>query len=222
MKHFLPLLILLGASAPSFAQTTHQVSVAPGGTFTFSPKNLVIQRGDTVQWNWVSGIHNVNSADGYFRSGAPVAPPMTYSLLFDDAFLNASPISSNRYEYHCELHSGFGMAGSVTVLTSGRPVLTITDPSPGNTVTITVDDATPNGSVIVGYSTHGAGPMSTGFGTALLTPPILRLPTVSAGATGSARLTLTVPGTTPPGLTIWTQALDVAAGVLSNGARVIV
>ena len=104
----------------------------------------------------------------------------------------------------------------------GRPVLTITDPAPGAQTTITVDGATPNGSVVVAYSTNGAGPTNTPFGVALLTPPIKRLPPMQADALGSARTTLNVPSGTPPGLTIWTQALDAGAASFTNGARVIV
>ena len=204
------------------AQVTHQVSVGPNFLSTFNPKHLVIQVGDSVQWNWVSGTHNVSSQDGYFSSGAPVAPPNTFTLTFDQAFLDASPISGNRYEYQCDLHFFAGMTGSVTVQTPGRPVLTITDPTPGAQTTITVDGATPNGNVVVAYSTNGAGPTNTPFGVALLTPPIKRLPPVQADALGSARMTLNVPAGTPPGLTIWTQALDAGAALFTNGARVIV
>ena len=222
MHQLFSILFLTAAAAPLSAQVTHQVDVGPGGLPNFSPQHLVVNVGDKINWVWMTGVHNVDSTDGYFLSGAPVAPPFSYALLVDQAFLNSSPISSNRYEYQCDLHGGIGMTGSFTVLTPGRPVLTITDPSPGATVTITVDDVTPLSNVVVAYSLHGGGPINSPFGTALLTPPIKQLPTVTSGSNGSVRFSLTVPTSTPPGLTIWNQALDVAAGVLSNGARVIV
>lgn len=215
-------IFLAGAAAPLSAQVTHHVDVGPNFLAAFSPKNIVIQVGDTVQWDWVSGVHNVHSTDGYFLSGAPVAPPMSFSVTFDAAFLAGAPISSNRYEYQCDVHAALGMTGSVTVQTPGKPVLTVTDPAPGATVTITVDGATPNGSVVVAYSTQGGGPINTPFGVASLSPPVKQLPPVQANAVGSARMTLNVPATTPIGLTVWNQALDVGSGTLSNGARVIV
>jgi len=222
MKTLLAFILFSAVATPLSAQVTHQVDVGPGGTITFSPQHLVVNVGDKVHWVWATGLHNVNSQDGYFLSGPPASPPNDFILVFDQAFLNSAPISSNRYEYQCDVHVGFGMTGSVTVLTPGVPVLTITDPSPGAATTITVDGVTPNGNVIVAYSTNGGGPMGSPFGTALLTPPIKQLPAVTAGSAGSVRFTLNVPTSTPPGLTIWNQALDVSAGVLSNGARVIV
>ena len=43
------------------------VSVAPGGSFTFSPANVSIRPGGTVHWVWASSGHSVTS-------GNPVAP----------------------------------------------------------------------------------------------------------------------------------------------------
>ena len=36
---------------------TFQVQVGPGGSLTFSPANVSIQVGDTVQWNWADNGH---------------------------------------------------------------------------------------------------------------------------------------------------------------------
>lgn len=214
-------MLLSLALAAALAQTTHTVSVgSPINRFT--PKDLAIQVGDTVTWTWVGGIHNVSSQDGYFSSGAPVGAPMTYSLTFDAAFLVGAPISGNRYDYQCDVHAGLGMVGSVTVGTPGKPVLTTNDPAPGGTAQFSVSGATPGGTVIIGYSTTGDGPIVTGFGTASMSPPIMQLPPVTANGMGVATLALPIPGSVPPGFTVWTQALDLAAGILTNGARVIV
>lgn len=205
----------------ALAQTTHNVTVGSGGN-RFTPKDIAIQVGDKVVWTWSVGIHNVNSQDGYFSSGAPVGPPMSFSLVFDEAFLIGAPISGNRYDYQCDVHVGLGMVGSVTVTVPGRPLLTTNDPAPGGTAQFQISGATPGGPVILGYSTAGAGPIVTGFGTASLSPPISQLPPVNADASGVANVNLPVPPSIPPGFTVWTQALDLAAGLLTNGARVIV
>lgn len=104
-------------AATASAQTTHDVSVS--GT-SFTPSSLTIAVGDTVQWNWGSGVHDVESgvggvADGIFDSGTPVSAPMTFSVTFDQPFLDANPVPSKVYDYYCSVHVGFGMSGSVTV-----------------------------------------------------------------------------------------------------------
>ena len=76
------------------AQTTHFVDA---NSITFDPADLCIDVGDTVQWDWVTGVHNVESGvggipDGNFSSGAPVSPPESFSVTFDQAFLDANPM----------------------------------------------------------------------------------------------------------------------------------
>ena len=222
MHRILTIALLAALAAPAAAQTTHTVTVGANFQNKFTPQHLTVQVGDTVQWVWSSGIHNVDSRDGYFSSGSPVGSPNTYTLVFDAAFLAGAPISGNRYAYECSLHGALGMNGTVTVETPGKPVLTVTDPSPGATVTITASGCTPNGNVVVGYSMAGPGPTNTPYGVALLTPPIQQLPPDQADAAGVAVQNLPVPANVPPGLTVWLQALDVPAGILSNGVRVIV
>lgn len=113
----LPVLAVLALGAGAGAQTTHTVDV---NSLTFSPAGLAITTGDTVEWVWVTGFHNVVSgsggvADGIFSSGAVVGPPNTFSVTFDQAFLSANPVPGNVYDYFCSVHFGFGMVGSVTV-----------------------------------------------------------------------------------------------------------
>lgn len=222
MRHLLSILFWTSLIVPASAQTTHTVSVGQGMQNVFTPQDINVQVGDTVKWVWVSGIHSVVSDDGYFTSGGVVGPPFSYSIVFDNAFLSSGPISGNRYNYHCALHGNFGMVGSVTVSTPGKPVLTVTDPSPGGLVTITATGVTPNANVLVGYSLNGAGPVNSPFGPALLSNPIKQLPPDSADAAGVATQNLVVPANVPLGTKIWLQSVDLAAGILSNGVRVVV
>lgn len=222
MRSLLPILLLAGLVPTAAAQTTHTVAVGPNLTNTFSPKDLTIQVGDTVSWVWASGPHNVVSDDGYFTSGGLVGTPHTFNLTFDAAFLSSAPISGNKYGYHCSLHGPMGMVGSVTVTTPGKPVLTVTDPSPGAVVTLTTTGVTPNGNVFIGYSLTGPGPTNTPFGPALLSPPIKKLPPDTADAGGTATQNLLVPASVPVGTKVWLQTADLGAGILSNGVRVVV
>jgi plastocyanin len=222
MRLHLPLIAAAALALPVSAQTTHTVTVGPSLQNSFSPQDITIQVGDKVNWVWDTGRHNVVSDDGYFTSGALASPPHSFSMVFDAAFLASAPISGNRYAYQCALHGFMGMVGSVTVETPGIPVLNVTDPVPGGQVTIKATGVTPGANVIYAYSLNGAGPVNTPFGAALLSPPINQLPPDSANGAGVATMSLTVPANIPVGKKIWLQCVDLGAGILTNGVRVIV
>ncbi len=92
-------------STTDAAATTHFV-VTVGNTF--SPNAVNVSTGDTVQWdNTGGGLHNVVWDGGEFPgSGSPSSSAWTYSEIFDTAGV---------YTYHCEIHVGLGMTGTVTV-----------------------------------------------------------------------------------------------------------
>jgi len=109
--------VALPLAALPNAQTTHTVNLSG---FSFSTPDLTIQVGDTVEWVWVSGFHSVNSGlngvfDGLFSSGPPVFAPNTFSVTFDQAFLDANPVPGKVYDYFCSVHVALGMTGTVTV-----------------------------------------------------------------------------------------------------------
>jgi len=85
----------------------------------------------------------------------------------------------------------------------------------GQTTTVSVSGAVPNDTVIIAYSAAGGGPINSPWGTVYLTPPIKQLPWQTADASGNVTLSATCPNL--PGLHLWLQALDLQAGVLSNG-----
>lgn len=208
--------LILWTSSQAFAQTTHTVELIG---LSFVPQDLQIEVGDTVEWEWVSGVHNVDSDDGYFSSGAPVPPPSSFSVTFDAAFLASNPpIACNTYGYHCDPHLALGMVGTIKV---GGPTLSVANLTAGQNVTITVTDATPNGIVGVAYSLAGGGPTSVpvpgcGVMSLALSPPIVQLPASSANGSG----TWTFTGPVPPGTTgvnVWMQAVDLACCLASNG-----
>jgi len=110
----------LTASAAQ-AQTTHVV-LNGGANNEFTPANLSIQVGDTVVWDWVGGFHDVESGDssgtpdGIFDSGAATAnQSTTFSVTFDQAFLDANPVPGNDYGYYCSVHSTVGQVGNIHV-----------------------------------------------------------------------------------------------------------
>ena len=86
--------------------------LGPAGTNRFSPTNVTIQAGETVEWQWGPGAigHNVGpDATQPTSSGSLASAPHTYSFTFD---------TPGTYHYHCAAHGGVGgvgMSGTVTV-----------------------------------------------------------------------------------------------------------
>lgn len=113
------LAFLLAASGSAWG-TPHAVAVGPGGKFIFSPAALTIAAGDTVTFSSDgSGFHNVasnsgavtpfrcaNGCDGAGGSGAPSGEAWSSTVTFPTA---------GTIGFHCEVHAGIGMTGSITV-----------------------------------------------------------------------------------------------------------
>jgi len=125
----------------------------------FSPDDLTIQVGETVQWENIGGVHNVNGTQATypdnpesFGNGSAASAPWTYEFTFN---------TPGVYEYQCDPHVGLGMVGRITV-TAGEeqyPTYAIG--------TVTTNDA--NGEpdslgvqcqlqgIVYGYNIRGAG-----------------------------------------------------------------
>ena len=99
------------------------VLVQQSGT-SFSPRDLVIELGQTVRWLHGGGNHTVTEGtDGSINGNEAFHSNLntgttTYEVLFDAAFLAANPRTDDRYDYFCAPHFAFGMTGSVTVASS--------------------------------------------------------------------------------------------------------
>jgi len=109
---------------------TFTVTVAPGGSLTFSPASQTVNVGDTVTWVWGLGTHSTTSgslclADDRWNS-ALQSDPFTFSVTFSAA---------GTYSYFCELHCGLGMTGEIVVK---EPAATPTPtPTTANALTAT-------------------------------------------------------------------------------------
>jgi plastocyanin len=103
------------------AATTFQVHVGPQGSLSFSPQNITINVGDTVEWIWDSSTHSATSGtpgnpDGLFDSGVLNAGA-TFSFTFSTA---------GTFSYFCTPHGlCCGMVGTVTVNNATGDVVTI-------------------------------------------------------------------------------------------------
>lgn len=99
----------------------------------FTPADITISVGETVQWDNNGGFHNVNGSlatypgnpEGFF-SGAPSSDPWTFSFTFT---------MPGTYDYQCDLHVGSGMFGTITVeapvLTNALLIAGVYDAQPG-------------------------------------------------------------------------------------------
>jgi hypothetical protein len=91
----------------------------------------------------------------------------------------------------------------------------------GEEAIISVAGATPLGAVLVACSVSGAGPTPTQYGAAELSVPIKVLPALTSDSSGMSKISVTLPAALS-GVQVWLQAVDLSAGVLSNGAERIV
>ncbi|MDA0666942.1 MAG: plastocyanin/azurin family copper-binding protein [Planctomycetota bacterium] len=192
LKTGLVLVAGLTLSAAATAQNNHIVKVAPSG-FVFEPQDINVNVGDTVTWVWFGGAsHNVRALSGAFLSGNPVVAPNTFSVTFDGIFLAANPVAGDLYDYRCAPHAFVGMVGSVKVM-SPR-VLSVTNFTAGQSGSIDVDGLNPGGTVMLGYSLAGSGPISISFGSLALSPPVNQLPALTADSYGHASMPVNLPG----------------------------
>jgi len=121
------------------AQVTHQVAVTNN---VFTPADITIEVGDTVEWTCTQGSHNVNGTTSTYPSnpesfGNSVAPATwTYYHVFNAA---------GDYDYQCDPHLALGMTGTITVIPCSDPVIEFTSSINNLTVDFTnttVDDLT--------------------------------------------------------------------------------
>jgi plastocyanin len=87
-----------------------EVQLLSSGGNRFEPANVTVAVGTTVTWTWVGGFHDVTSAGNpsFSSSGAPVAPPRSFSHTFT---------TPGTYLYFCSVHGSpsSGMRGTIVV-----------------------------------------------------------------------------------------------------------
>ena len=86
---------------------------------------------------------------------------------------------------------------------------------PGNQAAFRVRGGRPFGNALIGYSLTGAGPTPSAYGDIAMTAPIQQLASLTLNAQGNGEFLQTLPPAIT-GLTVWSQALDLGSGSLSN------
>jgi plastocyanin len=107
--HLLNLSVMfLLISVPAMSQVKHVVNVSD---FKFTPKELQISVGDTVEWQNTQGYHNVN--------GTIVTFPLNPESFGNSAGMNWTYAHVFKtigfYDYHCDPHALDGMTGKIEV-----------------------------------------------------------------------------------------------------------
>jgi plastocyanin len=205
-------LLALSLQAQGSAQTTHEVHQF---SFSFEPRDITIDVGDTVRWIWTGGFHDtVEGTDAFWDPavdawGAQLNEQNpVFELLFDEKFLFENPREDHFYRYVCTPHIIFNMTGTVAVISpwtnlgsglagaAGEPLFWGEGPlSSGSTNTLYVQDADPSSpaALFVGF-VQGAATFKGG--TLVPVPWILQLGLATSGSG-----TITLPFLMPPGLT---------------------
>ena len=131
--------VLIIAVITSSAQEKHIVEVSNN---VFTPDELQIAAGDTVEWRNIEGIHNVNGSQGTFPEnpesfGNSTGSGWTYSHVFNIA---------GSYDYRCDPHYTLGMTGKIEVSGNdddkGQLIVNFSgmDPHVGQTLWLSVVD----------------------------------------------------------------------------------
>ncbi|MBM3975898.1 MAG: hypothetical protein FJ299_02770 [Planctomycetes bacterium] len=114
----LPALLSLVLAGSAAAQTLHTITL---NATTFSPKNLTINLGDSVQWVMpFAQFHDVTSGvsglpDGNFDTPLLQGPQTMLTVTFDSAYVASHPMPNQVYPYYCTVHLP-GMTGTIKVL----------------------------------------------------------------------------------------------------------
>ena len=139
----------LFAAVPAFA-VDHAVSVGGAAGLAFTPNTLTINVGDTVTFTNAGGFHNVVSdpgsitafrcangcdGDGSGGNGNASSAAWTATVAFPTA--GSAP-------FHCQIHEGSGMVGTITVMPAS------------STPTIGTDQTSLSGTAEVGASASTA------------------------------------------------------------------
>lgn len=116
------LLVTVAGTVPPVASHAAQIDVQVAN-FAFTPRDIVINQGDSVRWFWTSGSHTVTNGTNPGEAGA--------GALFNASMTSASTEFIRVFNdppglipYHCAPHWFVGMTGTITVNPSGPAAAT--------------------------------------------------------------------------------------------------
>ena len=101
---------MLVLAATAGAATTHVITQQ---SLSFSPSNITIQAGDTVEWHWTSGSHTVTSGTG--TSDPSVGSLFDESLNSGNSVVSFTFNSPGTVPFFCRPHEFANMKGQIEV-----------------------------------------------------------------------------------------------------------
>ena len=172
---------------------TIQVQVGAGG-LKFTPQNVTIQAGDTVQWVWAANGHSSTSGTPGNPNGLWDSGVQNSGFIFNHTFPAAGTFS-----YYCSPHGACcGMVGSVTVTAAAdtveitralyktaRSQLIVQATDTDDTAVLTVS-VTSTGVILGQMTNNGGGSYSAKF-NGIVNPKNITV-TSNLGGTDSARV----------------------------------
>lgn len=157
---------LVAMSSRPAGAATAEVGVGTGGN-NFAPTDVTIAAGDTVNWTWVGGFHNVVAVDGSFDSGAAHGTP-------GDPFAHTFS-SAGTFFYYCAVHATAADATDAGIA-GGRMVGKVVVQQMQATATATASATAAPTRTATAAPTGTAAPTVTAMATATAMPTSTAMP----------------------------------------------
>jgi plastocyanin len=143
---------LVGGAGPARADVI-DVQV---DTNVFTPEFVIINRGDTVRWVWIGGLHSTTSYDGLWDSGL-IGPGSQFKYTFT---------GTGQFDYFCSIHVDCcHMVGSIYVLDNGTPSNVIVAGYQESSILLFGPDGRPTDPIVPPFGSSAiVGPAGLTFG----------------------------------------------------------
>lgn len=201
---------MLFLGSPSFTNEwgLHDVRYHP------APQTVPGSNCDVLTWL----VYRIDFLPGQERVQLWLDPPVDHPTTVADLDVMVDDFRFN--EIRLQSGNSFAMTGfdfdDIVIDTPlFRPIYTVSNLVAGGTANFDLVNCTPGGTVITAYSLTGRGPTPTPFGLVAMAPPIRQLPPQTADSLGEVHFSLPVPPQAA-GVPVWTQSVDLTAGILSN------
>lgn len=120
-----PIYLLTALFLLPFFPAQATVFVVEARNFFYAPATLAVDLGDTVRFVRIAGTHPTESSTGAWPTFTLNASLTVYDFI---------PTSVGSYPYVCTIHSGLGMVGTITVVSSTPPCGPVSPPTGLTTV----------------------------------------------------------------------------------------
>jgi hypothetical protein len=214
--------------------TADNTMISPAMDFSSASGITLAFAGET---NWVVYLanHPNSFGDGVSTMEITTDGGLSWTVVWTDTSLNNGDtynptVDLSAWDGQANVQLGIHYFGTfaqewwldyVEITGTQAPVYSVTGIIAGGTAILRIVGASPGGNVLIAYSTTGAGPTATAYGFVDMSSPIVQLPMLVADGTGLATTTASLPSSAQ-GKTLFTQAVDLSSGVLTNSLTEVV